>query len=253
MRSDETASRFGSLGFVASTIGVLMLIVAAAAIAVTSHLGDHENRAPAAQAARVRNAASTHATGSTAARPEDRRGCTLPPGNQTVPVTAPESSWTLVGAMAAPTAPRSFGPGNMKDGVRVCFAHNPTGALYALASFFAEATRVPQTELYQQLAADTPARAVALARSQGDTQLLQAEDGDPGTVSIAGFQYGDYTPALASITLVLAGPSGELAALPCSLEWQRGDWRFVIPASQQLGASVVSSMNGFVAWSAVNS
>ena len=81
---------------------------------------------------------------------------------------------------------------------------------------------------------------------------LQSEDGDPGTVSIAGFQYVDYTPAQASITLVLQGPSGELAALPCALEWQDGDWRFVIPPSQELGASEVSNMNGFITWSAVN-
>ena len=136
--------------------------------------------------------------------------------------------------------------------MRVCFAHDPTGALYALASFFAESTRVPQAELFSRLAADTPARAVAVTRSQGDGQLLQSEDGDPGTVSIAGFQYVDYTPAQASITLVLEGPSGELAALPCSLQWQQGDWRFVIPPGQQLGASTVGSMNGFIAWSAVN-
>ena len=79
--------------------------------------------------------------------------------------------------------------------MRVCFAHSPVGALFAAASFWAEATAVPQTVLYGQLAADTPARAVAVAQAQGNTQLLQDVDGDPGTVSIAGFQYTAYTPA----------------------------------------------------------
>jgi hypothetical protein len=245
-------SPFSSLGFVVSAIGVAMLIAAAIAVVIASHTGQQGTRVPSAHSAARRSAVLIHATPNPVPRADNPRGCGLPAGEQTVPVSAPESSWTLVGAMAAPTAPGTFGPQKLAGGLRVCFAHNPTGALYSLASFFAESTRVPEAELFMRLAAATPAKAVAISQVQGDSQLLQSEDGDPGTVSIAGFQYVDYTPSQANLTLVLEGPSGELAALPCSLQWQDDDWRFVIPASQQLGASAVSSMNGFIAWSAVN-
>jgi len=245
-------SPFSSLGFVVSAIGVGMLIVAAIVVVVASHTG-HGTSVANLHATASKPLASTQATADAVQSTENPRGCGLPAGNQTVPVSAPESSWTLVGAMAAPSAPATFGPQRIENGLRVCFAHNPTGALYALASFFAESTNVPQAELFTQLGADTPAKAAAVAQAQGDSQLLQSEDGDPGTVSIAGFQYVDYTPSQANMTLVLEGPSGELAALPCSLQWQDDDWRFVIPPGQQLAASEVSSMNGFIAWSAVNS
>jgi hypothetical protein len=249
---DTPESPFSSPGFVVSAVGVGMLIVAAIVVAVASHTGQHTAPVADLHAAVRKPVAITRAT-NPAPSAENPDSCGLSAGNQTVPVSAPESSWTLVGMMAAPSAPRTFGPQKMKAGLRVCFAHNPTGALYALASFFAESSKVPEAELFRRLAATTPAKAVAVSQAQGDSQLLQTEDGDPGTVSVAGFQYVDYTSSQASITLVLEGPSGELAALPCSLQWQHNDWRFAIPPSQELGASEVSSMNGFIVWSAVNS
>jgi len=79
---------------------------------------------------------------------------------------------------------------------------------------------------------------------------LQDIDGDPGTVSIAGFQYTAYTPAEANVSIVLSGPEGELVSLPCSMLWQAGDWRLVIPPSQQLAAGAPASMDDFVSWEA---
>jgi len=181
---------------------------------------------------------------------DDPRGCSLAAGSQAVPVTAPVSGWVLVGSMAAPSAPSTIGPEKSIDGVRVCFAHSPAGALFAAASFWAQATAVPQTVLYGQLAADTPARTVAIRQARGSTQRLQDIDGDPGTVSIAGFQYTAYTPAQANVSIVLSGPDGELVSLPCSMLWQAGDWRLVIPPSQQLAAAAPASMDDFVSWEA---
>ena len=124
-----------------SAIGVLMLIVAATAIAVSTHLDAHGPKTAATRAVANKQVPSTRAAGKAVSSADNPRGCHLPAGNQTVPVTAPSSSWTLVGAMAAPNAPGSFGPQKVQNGLRVCFAHNPTGALYALASFFAESTQ----------------------------------------------------------------------------------------------------------------
>jgi hypothetical protein len=248
------ASPLQSRGFVFSAAGVGLLMLAAVFLIVATIAGRH---APSAR----QMALGSHAGGATPAtggRPsaagggavsvDDPRGCSLSAGSQLVPVSAPVSGWGLVGSMAAPTAPSTLGPQKSIDGLRVCFAHSPTGALFAAASFWAEATVVPQTLLYGRLAADTPARAVAVAQAQGSTQRLQDIDGDPGTVSIAGFQYTAYTPAEADLSIVLSGPRGEQVSLPCSMLWQDGDWRLVIPPSQQLAAAAVTSMDHFVSW-----
>ena len=246
-------SPFASRGFVFSAAGVGLLVVAAVVLVVGTIAGD---RAPSTDRSRARAAAGVPALGGRgsvgggALSADDPRGCLLPAGSQAVPVTAPVSGWGLVGSMAAPAAPATIGPEKWIDGVRVCFAHSPAGALFAAASFWAEATAVPQTVLYGQLAADTPARAVAVAQAQGATQRLQDIDGDPGTVSIAGFQYTAYTPAQANVSIVLAGPGGELVSVPCSMLWQDGDWRLVVPPSQQLAAGTPASMNAFVSWEA---
>ena len=195
---DARESLFGSPGFVVSAIGIVVLLVAAIVVVVTS-AGRHQAVVPSHPSTH-RGAATRLRTDSTLQSANDPRGCDLPARDQSVPVSAPSSAWTLVGAMATPTAPGTLGPQRLERGVRVCFAHDPTGALFALASFFAESTRIPQAQLFTRLAADTRARAVAVAEAQGDGQLLQSEDGDPGTVSIAGFQYVDYTPAQASMT-----------------------------------------------------
>jgi hypothetical protein len=252
-REVSEPSPLQSRGFVFSAAGVGLLLIAAVFLVVATIAG---HRAPsAARRAPVRATSGSATSGRVSGRggsvvADDPRGCSLPAGAQSLPVTAPVSGWTLVGSMAAPTARATIGPQKSIDGVWVCFAHSPAGALFAAASFWAEATAVPQTVLYGQLAANTPARPVAIAQAQGSTQRLQDIDGDPGTVSIAGFQYTAYTPAEANVSIVLSGPAGELVSLPCSMLWQDGDWRLVIPPSQQLAAATPASMDDFVSWEA---
>jgi hypothetical protein len=245
-------SALDSRGFVFSAAGVGLLVVAAIFLALETIGGHGASGAEPLRAGPAAAGRALPAVGVAGSRGRVRvpagAGCSLPAGSQAVPTAAPVSGWTLVGSMAAPSAPSSFGPQRSSDGLRVCFAHSPTGALFAAASFWAEATAVPQTVLYGRLAADTPARAVAVAQAQGSTQRLQDIDGDPGTVSIAGFAYTAYTPAEADVSIVLAGPGGELVSLPCSMLWQDGDWRLVIPPSQQLASAAVTGMDDFVSW-----
>jgi len=164
----------------------------------------------------------------------------------------PTINWVAIGQMAAPQAPETFGPQRTVGGVAMCFAHNPTGSLLAAVNFFAQATAVSPVTLLRTLAANTPARALAIvqARDGGGDLLLQQSDGDPGTVQVTGFEFVDYTPAEANVNVVLEGPGGEYAAVECQLVWQNDDWKFVIPQGGQLDSSVVTSMDGFVSWAA---
>jgi len=187
-----------------------------------------------------------------AAQPVAESSCSLPVGAQTVPTMPPTTNWVAVGQMAAPQAPETFGPQRTGGGVAVCFAHNPTGSLLAAVNFFAQATAVSPVTLLLRLSAATPARALAIAQARdgGGDQLLQQSDGDPGTVQVTGFEFVDYTPAEANVNVVLEGPGGKYAAVECQLVWQDNDWKFVIPESGQLDSAAITSMDGFVSWTA---
>src|SRR4051795_11509350 len=65
--------------------------------------------------------------------------CGLAPGSQEIPQTPPEAKWELVGKVAAPTA-AAVGPGRKEGKLRTCYAHSPTGALFAAANFIAVAS-----------------------------------------------------------------------------------------------------------------
>jgi hypothetical protein len=248
---EERSSPFSARGFVFSAVFLGALVIIAIAVVVSSsnspsatgraHLG-----APATIAGRSRPPASTGPSA------ENTNGCSLPAGSGQVPATQPSSVWTLVGAMAVPNAPGSYGPQKIVGGIRVCFQHSPLGALYALASYWSELTKYPATPVLKMLAASTPAKAVALEQALGDDQPMQDIDGDPGTLSIEGFSFTDYTASEANISLVFGAPGGTLVNLPNTLLWQDGDWRWAVPPSQKLTPGAVSGLQDFVSWSAAS-
>jgi hypothetical protein len=242
-KRETERSPYSRPGFVASAVVLGMLVLAALFITVgaaTRHRGS-------AVVAEVRKST----TPGRAVRASAASGCSLPAGHQATPTVPPALRWVTVGQMTAPQAPATLGPQRRRDGIGVCFAHNPTGSLVAAINFFAEATVANPVGLLRTLAADTPARQAALlqAREDGD-RLLQDSDGDPGTVEVSGYQVVDYTPSQADVNIVLEGPGGELAAVECQLDWQAGDWKFAIPSGGQLDSSAITSMDGFVSWTA---
>jgi hypothetical protein len=250
METRETdRSPYSKPGFVMSAVLLGMLVLAALFVVIGA--ATRHNAAPVT-VSRSDAKVSAAAPKTPAAKTVSAGSCSLPAGPQTVPTVAPSTRWVSVGQMSAPQAPRTFGPQRTVGGVAVCFAHNPTGSLVAAVNFFAQATVASPVILLQRLAADTPTRALAIAQARdgGGDQLLQQSDGDPGTVQVTGFEFVDYTPAEANINVVLEGPSGEYAAVECELVWQDNDWKFVIPESGQLDSSAITSMDGFVSWTA---
>jgi hypothetical protein len=160
-------------------------------------------------------------------------------------MTVPVADWVLVGSMAAPNSPGSIGPQRTVDGFRVCFAHSALGALYAAVNFWAAGTAAPPASVYEHLAADTSSRAAVVAQSQGNTSRLDAS----GPVQLAAFEFDSYSPASADLSVVLEGSSGVLVSVACTMVWQRGDWRYVIPPSGAPAAGQVGSLDGYVPWS----
>jgi hypothetical protein len=233
-------------GFVISAAGLGMLAMAALFVVV----GAAAHKKPTQTAAMRRS--KTH-PGPGNPSGSVKLSCSLPVGSQQAPTVGPELAWVTVGEMQAPQAPATYGPQREQDGIAVCFAHNPTGSLLAAINFFAQATAASPVKLIRTLVANTPERVVALTQArEGQDQLLQNSDGDPGSVQVTGYEIVDYTPAQANLNVVLEGPGGQLAAVECQLEWQAHDWKFVIPPGGQLNSAAITTMDGFVSWTATS-
>lgn len=171
--------------------------------------------------------------------------CGLPDGNQSKPATTPaETKWELVGKIAAPTSPTRYGPGRTaSDGLRSCFAHSPTGALYAAANV-TTLSAVGKTRLVlENLAVPSPAR---------DAILNQPEPApSTDTAQLAGFAISSYSSDQAVIDLAFRGDNGSFVSIPVPLQWYGGDWKIIVPATGSTGAGQISDLSGYIPWSGV--
>lgn len=167
--------------------------------------------------------------------------CSLPAGNQSVPANgAPAGiSEGQIGSMRVPQSPGTYGPQHDNGTWASCFAHNPTGALLAAANFYAEGTAAPPAQVLERLAADTPAKAPAVASERGVGPGWQ---GANGPVQMVGYKYGSYTGSEAGMSLLFTGPGSvtNCVAEGVTMLWSQGDWRYVVPVGQQVARQIVS-------------
>ncbi|KRE89758.1 hypothetical protein [Arthrobacter sp. Soil764] len=172
--------------------------------------------------------------------------CGLPSGDQAKPATTPaDTKWELVGKIAAPTSPMQFGPGKTEaNGLRSCFAHSPTGALYAAANMTALSSAGKADLVYQQLAVPSP---------ELDAVLKSSPTAAPNSVTaqLAGFTFRSYEADRAVIDLAFKGANGTFVSIPVPLQWYEGDWKFVVPATGDTGARQLSDLSGYVEWAGV--
>jgi hypothetical protein len=172
--------------------------------------------------------------------------CGLPSGDQAKPATTPtDTKWELVGKVAAPTSPTQFGPGKTEaNGLRSCFAHSPTGALYAAVNMTALSAAGKADLVYEQLAVPSPER---------DAVLKSSPTAAPSSVSaqLAGFTFRSYEADRAVIDLAFKGANGTFVSIPVPLQWYGGDWKFVVPATGDTGARQIADLGGYIEWSGV--
>ena len=172
--------------------------------------------------------------------------CGLPAGSQAKPATTPtDTKWELIGKIAAPTSPKQYGPGKTAaNGLRSCFAHSPTGALYAGANMIVLGSSGRPDLLAQHLVAEGPER---------DKMLSEAPTSAPATApfQIAGFKVVDYTGDRAVVEYGLTAANGSVGSVPVAMQWQGGDWKWVLPASGMGEARQLSDLSGFINWAGV--
>jgi hypothetical protein len=171
--------------------------------------------------------------------------CGLPPGSQQIPAVAPQTRWELVGTIAAPTQPKTIGPGIQQGKRRLCFAHSPTGALFAAVNFIAIAGRSPNdTALLRELTAEGRARDALLKEGS-------APSDSSFRAQVAGFRVDAYSTKETTVDLAFrTSEQGALVDIALPLRWERGDWKTVI-ASEATPYAVeqLRDLSGFVPWS----
>lgn len=238
---DQTTSPFARRGFIAAAVVVALIVVAAVVLAFTG--GDSDSD-PAPQAGGSATApATTSAVGS--------GECDQPRGPQTPPVTAPTTDWELVGTLVAPTDPDGAGPGKVTDdGLRTCFAHDPTGALFAAVNWIGSTTNAELAEAAaEDLTAPGPGRDVILAAFANDPSSVVGDES--GGIQITGFSFMAYTGDVAMISLAIGLVGEGQASMPVTLEWSGTDWLMQLPADGNIAAGIqaLPSLAGYVPWS----
>jgi hypothetical protein len=160
--------------------------------------------------------------------------------------TAPDAEWAYQGTTAYPTSPE-FGPGETTaDGVRFCFQHSPTGALFMAANALVQGSDPAVSQRWIDYGlADGPHRE-ELIGEVGDTS------GSGGTrMNLAGFRMLAYDGDTARVDLaVRASSEGQNLTLSgvYELVWQDGDWKISADVAQPLNTATVPDLAGYITW-----
>jgi hypothetical protein len=178
-------------------------------------------------------------------------GCGLPDGDQAIPSNQPPKAdlWEISRRVAVPRS-SAYGPAKTdSDGFRRCFAHSPTGAVYAAYNVIA--ALADQTKIIPT--------ATKLLVPGRDTDLLLQEvrketaDSASTPVQVAGYRIVD--AGRDRVTVMLAMPAqSEFMSGTFTLAWHAGDWHLVPPPDAAAVGTPYSqhhNLNDFVEWSGV--
>jgi hypothetical protein len=169
--------------------------------------------------------------------------CGLPDSGKTALDAAPETDWELRGTFVAPTLPAVHGPGISRGGVRSCFSHDVTGALYAAVNVAALALSGQERRLYSELSVPSPAQESALS------SISTPAPESTTSMQIVGFRIDSYTEETAVVRLGISGSDGVDLDYPASLEWYEGDWKLVVPPTGDPEVGEVPDLTDFIPWS----
>jgi len=174
--------------------------------------------------------------------------CGLAPGPVEPAAGAPATDWQLKGGYAYPTS-RSLGPGTTTNGVGSCFAHSTKGALLAAGTYNTDLMTVDRANVGDFMSrVDGSREQVSRLR-----RLLHsgAQEGLPH-LQLAGFHVIDATADQVTLDLLLKADDGNHAAVPMTMVWRDGDWRYRLSA-QTVGRGVPDPFgaDGFTEWQGI--
>ncbi|MFI5691645.1 hypothetical protein ACIA58_07380 [Kribbella sp. NPDC051586] len=251
--TSEEQSPFGR-GFIAASIVIGAVLLCGAVLLFGSLRSSGSAATPGQQQAAVQaepRAVEPAAPATpVAGRSGASTGCNRAAGDQSVPQQPPAvDGWEVTSRIVVPRS-SAYGPTKTDaDGFRRCFAHSPTGALYAAYSAYAA--------MADQDKVVATARKLMLPGSDKDA-LIDELDADQSTSGYAVPQVAGYRVIDASadrVSLMLAtSVNSAYMSLTLTLVWHSGDWLLQPPEpGEPVGAPFAQhrDLSDFVAWSGV--
>lgn len=170
--------------------------------------------------------------------------CDLDDSDQDIPTTGPEANWMNEGLILIPSSPK-YGPQNITDSEWSCFAHSPTGALFAASHFVARIAGPEYESFVSDAAVQNEALDAWLVNEDPDTHQQQ-----PGRVAqIAGFQYQSVEPD--EVIVNIGARQGDVeAAFRVGLVWDdsEGTWKGDFATSTLMPFEI--DLNDYTTWGA---
>lgn len=233
---------------------IIAVIVALAIFVIISNIGARTE--PAATSPSVKTAPTEQASTPEASAEntsDDASFCGLTTIEMTGTLTAaPPTTWQLLGTTYVPSVD-GHGPGRIDDdGYRHCFARTPTGALLAITNYRA-IPNLNSDALYEKFVrtgvAPGPGREAGLEKlKQPNTEPPQ----EPITFQTIAFRILSYDGNSALVETVNQTSRGYKLAWATHLVWVEGDWK-LLPSddgNDLTEPTIVTSLNGYILWSA---
>lgn len=161
-------------------------------------------------------------------------------------------TWRTVGGVSVPVSPVD-GPATTNGVTRSGYSQSPQGAVLAAINgqtALAVAGDREWPEVVNTVTAPGPGRdGFATARTAVSVSGTVPKDKAPEFV---GFEVTDYQsePLTAAVSIAqrLGGADGDLYSYPVALQWIDGDWRIVLPTSDEnVDAAELTSLDGYTA------
>jgi hypothetical protein len=182
-------------------------------------------------------------------------GCHDSNPDQAIPrLAAPAAvTWQFEGEMLVPIQAAAGPASTSANGVRSCFAHSPTGAVFAAMVLLGQVQNpeVSLAALKTRVLAG-PGRDAAIAAARSEIQTPPTEAGD---VQFSGFKVLYYPQnATTTVIQIVANLNNKAyGALQITMQWSHGDWYAVLQDDGTFNGSVepdiLSSLNGYVRFS----
>ncbi|GAA0575693.1 hypothetical protein HPO96_15890 [Kribbella sandramycini] len=165
-----------------------------------------------------------------------------------IPRIAPAGvTWQFEDDMLFPTQ-QEAGPALMSArGVRSCFAHSPTGAVFATFTLLAQIKNPALTpDVLANRIAPSKGRTVAIEQNKATPTPFS----EVKTAQFVGFKVLDYQPNRAIVSIAVAFDERRVAALPVTMVWTSGDWKGLLQADGSFNGTtepdLLGSMAGYV-------
>lgn len=169
-------------------------------------------------------------------------GCTLPPGEQSLPNQAPDvDAWLKVQGIGVPTSD-TYGPQKQDGELFTCYAQSPTGALFASVYVFAASGYVEGFSDHWVEEGTIP----GAEESEGDAAPL------PGVITLRGYRFVAASQEQTTVDLAfeLATDSGtNVEATRVILDWNEDHWVVSPEILETENIAVPEGMDGYTPWS----